>query len=122
MKQIDARKKVCPIPVVMAKEAMETEQEIQVIVDNFVAVQNIEKMARVKGYACSHAASGEDYLVTLSRNGQPDIPAAAQPAGQPVPRQNAASPPVMRSPSTRKGWDRATRYCPKSCSPPSFLR
>lgn len=84
MKQIDARKKVCPIPVVMAKEAMETEQEIQVIVDNFVAVQNIEKMARVKGYACSHAASGEDYLVTLSRNGQPDTPAAAQPAGQPV--------------------------------------
>ena len=50
MKQIDARKKVCPIPVVMAKEAMETEQEIQVIVDNFVAVENIEKMAGVKGY------------------------------------------------------------------------
>lgn len=68
MKQIDARKKVCPIPVVMAKEAMETEDHVQVIVDNFVAVQNIEKMARVKKYACSHVAQGEDYIVMLSKS------------------------------------------------------
>lgn len=70
MKQIDARKKVCPIPVVMAKEAMETEDQVQVIVDNIIAVQNIEKMARVKGYQCSHTAQGEDYLVMLSKTGQ----------------------------------------------------
>lgn len=70
MKQIDARKKVCPIPVVMAKEAMETEDQVQVIVDNIIAVQNIEKMARVKGYSCSHTAQGEDYLVMLSKTGQ----------------------------------------------------
>lgn len=66
MKQIDARKKVCPIPVVMAKEAMEENDVIEVVVDNFVAVQNIEKMARVKKYVCSHVQSGDDYIVTLS--------------------------------------------------------
>lgn len=70
MKQIDARKKVCPIPVIMAKEAMETEDQVQVIVDNIIAVQNIEKMARVKGYSCNHTAQGEDYLVMLSKTGQ----------------------------------------------------
>ena len=68
MKQIDARKKACPLPVVMAKDAMETEEQVQVLVDNFIAVQNIEKMARVKGYLCSHEAQGEDYAVILSKS------------------------------------------------------
>ena len=68
MKQIDARKKACPLPVVMAKEAMETEEQVQALVDNFIAVQNIEKMARVKGYLCSYAAQGEGYAVILSKS------------------------------------------------------
>ena len=84
MKQIDARKKVCPIPVVMAKEAMETEDQVQVIVDNIIAVQNIEKMARVKGYSCSHTAQGEDYLVMLSKTGQTPEQAPETPVSCPT--------------------------------------
>ena len=48
VKQIDARGKACPLPVIEAKRALEEApggSRIEVLVDNEIAVQNLCKMA-----------------------------------------------------------------------------
>ena len=54
---VDARGKQCPIPVVETKKvlAQMTEQdEVETLVDNEIAVQNLEKMARQKQLPFRH--------------------------------------------------------------------
>lgn len=66
------RGKACPMPVVEARKALEAgdASAVTVLVDNQVAVQNLEKMARGKGYAF-HATQREPglYAVTLEADG-----------------------------------------------------
>lgn len=71
MKQtLDARGKVCPIPVVEAMKILETLHEgdtLEVAVDNFIAVQNLSKMAEQKHFPVSAVKIDEDYYnVTLT--------------------------------------------------------
>ena len=50
---VDARGDACPLPVVKAKQAiaqLEGPGQVEVLVDNEIAVQNLTKMARQKGY------------------------------------------------------------------------
>jgi selenium metabolism protein YedF len=61
----------CPIPVVNAKRALEKQgtDAVELIVDNFVAVQNLEKMAKGSGRGFSYTASGaSEYKVTVSNS------------------------------------------------------
>lgn len=82
MKELDMRGKACPIPVVEARKVLEAgeAEAVTVLVDNQVAVQNLEKMARGKGYACRHTQLEPDlHAVTLEANGAredtpPDAP------------------------------------------------
>ncbi len=56
MKKVDARGDACPIPVVKAKHAIEELNgagQVEVLVDNEIAVQNLTKMAEQKGYQSS---------------------------------------------------------------------
>ena len=51
MKKVDARGDACPIPVVKAKHAIEELSgagQVEVLVDNEIAVQNLTKMARAE--------------------------------------------------------------------------
>ncbi|AEE90628.1 MULTISPECIES: sulfurtransferase-like selenium metabolism protein YedF [Tepidanaerobacter] len=71
MKQIiDARGKACPIPVVETKKVLETLHEgdtMEVIVDNFIAVQNLSKMAEQKKLPIASKKINENnYLVTIT--------------------------------------------------------
>ena len=53
MIKIDARGDACPLPVVKAKKAiaeLHGPGEVEVLVDNEIAVQNLTKMAQQKGY------------------------------------------------------------------------
>ena len=53
MIKIDARGDACPLPVVKAKKAiaeLHGSGEVEVLVDNEIAVQNLTKMAQQKGY------------------------------------------------------------------------
>jgi len=43
-KQIDARGLACPQPVILTKKALETENEIVVLVDNDIAVENVKRL------------------------------------------------------------------------------
>jgi selenium metabolism protein YedF len=67
MKTVDMIGQPCPIPVVKAKEALAEKDArgVVVLVDNFVAVQNLEKMAKGTGCDFSYAEAGGFYRVTI---------------------------------------------------------
>lgn len=71
-KIIDARNEVCPIPVVKAKNALAElgdNDGVEIYVDNEIAVQNLEKLAKQKGYYIYVADYGEnEYAVTLMKS------------------------------------------------------
>lgn len=69
MKTVDARGCSCPQPVLMTKNAISQEQEIQVLVDNNTARQNIERFAnsqKLTFKAEGPDANGE-YVLTISK-------------------------------------------------------
>ena len=54
MKKVDARGDACPIPVVKAKRAIEELSgagQVEVLVDNEIAVQNLTKLGKSSGYS-----------------------------------------------------------------------
>lgn len=71
MKQIDARKQACPLPVIMAKKEIEAgEVEFEVIVDNKIAVENLKKFAKNQQFECEVVENGEEFFVSFLGNGE----------------------------------------------------
>ena len=68
-KIVDARGLACPLPVVNAKKAAEelhTGDVLTVLVDNEIAVQNLQKFAKQKGYtAVGEKKAEKEYEVTI---------------------------------------------------------
>jgi len=64
---------LCPIPVIKAKNALESmgKGELLVLVDNEIAAQNLEKLASKKGceYSVEKDASVSLYRVNIQKNG-----------------------------------------------------
>lgn len=69
-KVFDAKGMVCPLPVVNAKEQiknMNTGDELEVLVDNEIAVQNLCKFAKVKGFSAdAKKIKEQEYSVTIT--------------------------------------------------------
>ncbi len=92
--QIDARGKVCPIPVIEAKKAIrqmqETGGELSVLVDNQPACENLAKMADGYGYTHQLEQQGKgqyciNITVTASQedeNSQKNAPAPMLPTNE----------------------------------------
>ena len=84
MIKVNAMGDACPLPVVKAKNAIKElggAGVVEVKVDNEIAVQNLAKMAKQKGYGMkSHKVSATEYDVTLeigegaAATGVADIP------------------------------------------------
>ena len=70
MLNVDARGDACPLPVVKAKKAiaeLNGPGEVEVLVDNEIAVQNLTKMAQQKGYISSSEKLAErEYRVRFT--------------------------------------------------------
>lgn len=85
MKTIDMLGKQCPVPVIEAKKVL-AEQDAEgvvVKVDNYVAVQNLEKMAKGYGYAFAYTEQAKNlYEVTIDKQGKAP-PAQEAPACEP---------------------------------------
>ena len=66
---IDARGLSCPMPVVMTQKAVREEAPavLEVLVDARVAVENISRFARSKGYGIAVEEQGGDYKLTLTK-------------------------------------------------------
>ena len=76
MVKIDARGDVCPLPVVKAKKALSELNgagEVEVLVDNEIAVQNLTKMAQQKGLVYSAEKRAErEYAVRFTVGDAPE--------------------------------------------------
>jgi len=73
MKTIDMLGKPCPVPVMEAKKALAENEVCCVLVkvDNYVAVQNLERMANGYGYSFSFVEHAKDsYEITIDRAGK----------------------------------------------------
>ncbi len=73
-KTIDCRKMACPLPVVNAKKAAEelnSGDVLTVLVDNEIAVQNLQRFAAHKGYATAGEKKGEnEFEVVIQISGE----------------------------------------------------
>ena len=62
MTTVDARGEICPIPLIKAKEAIKNLNgagDVEVLVDNEIAVQNLEKMAGQMEYGVESSKEEE---------------------------------------------------------------
>ena len=95
---IDARGLACPLPVINAKKAAEEFKEagtLTVLVDNEIALQNLQKFAAQKGFASAGTRKAEkEYEITI-RVSQ----GSAGTAGR---EQPAESQPAVCSPDARQ--------------------
>ena len=67
MYEIDARGKACPLPVVLAKKALDAgERDVTVLVDNAVAVENLRRLAAASGRAVHSDVRADGFAVTLT--------------------------------------------------------
>ncbi len=72
MKTLDMLGQPCPIPVIQAKKVLAdaSQNGVVVIVDNMVAVQNLQKMAKGMGYGFSQLQqSDQNYTVQITGEG-----------------------------------------------------
>lgn len=66
---VDARGYVCPMPVVMVQKEIKKSApaELEVMVDNACAVENITRFAANNGYSAKSEAAGRDYRILLEK-------------------------------------------------------
>lgn len=85
---VDAKGLACPLPVINTKKAAEEMTEsgiLTVLVDNEIAVQNIQKFAGQKGYEfTSEKRAEKEYAITIqvTVDGQPVPAAVAEPESE----------------------------------------
>ena len=94
MEKIDARGLSCPAPVLETKAAVEQNhpQQIQVIVDNEPAKQNVSRFLNSQGYQTEAKPEGDLFIVIGTSSGEP---APAQDPAAKAPQTDAAKIMVM---------------------------
>ena len=88
---IDARGLACPQPVVLTSKAIAETDQVVTIVDNKVAVENVTRLARSKGFSVEVSEKPDGIYLTLSKHGEPAALAVAD------------SPAVSRQPAKAAG-------------------
>ncbi|MDO4670058.1 MAG: sulfurtransferase-like selenium metabolism protein YedF [Aerococcus sp.] len=69
MKKVDVLGKACPIPVIETKKALREDNEVEVLVDNEISVQNLEKMAKQLQYAFKQEQDeAGHYVVSIEKD------------------------------------------------------
>lgn len=80
--QIDGRNKQCPMPVIMVKKAiqnMTVKENIEVMVDNKIAVENVSKLAKSQGGDVEVTKEEEIYTVKIIFESNEDMAAITEP-------------------------------------------
>ena len=92
MTQLDMMGNPCPIPVIRARKELEKPDSdgVLVLVDNIVAVQNLEKMAKGLGYVFSYESDGDAlFRVSIGKDG------ASMPRAVPIPKDTLLAAPAQ---------------------------
>ena len=65
---VDARGQSCPIPVIMTKKAMKSNEDYyEVMVDSKTPCENVTRFAQSQGYKGEVEDKGGEYLLKISR-------------------------------------------------------
>ncbi len=65
---VDARGQSCPIPVIMTKKAMKSNEDYyEVLVDSKTPCENVTRFAQCQGYKVEVEDKGGEYLLKISR-------------------------------------------------------
>ena len=65
---VDARGQSCPIPVIMTKKAMKSNEDYyEVMVDSKTPCENVTRYAKSQGYNVEVVDKGGEYLLKISR-------------------------------------------------------
>jgi len=73
--KVDARGLECPQPVILTKKALEAGAlELQVLVDNKVACDNISRLGKKMGCIVKTRTEGEDFVVGLTKSEESEGP------------------------------------------------
>lgn len=95
MTRLDERGKLCPMPVIDTKKALERCGEgevVEVLVDNEIAVQNLKKMAGHKGLLSSFDKLGSrEFVVRITAGGAASGSASLDGAGSAPGMESGAS-------------------------------
>ena len=69
MKQVDAGGQLCPMPVLMVQNEVKASApaELEVLVDDKCAVENVTRFAKNQGYAVAVADNGDEWTLTLTK-------------------------------------------------------
>lgn len=69
MKTVDARGCACPQPVLMTKNAMARDNNVEVLVDNNTAKNNVERFAKNQGATVTIKAADapDEYVITIEK-------------------------------------------------------
>ncbi len=65
---IDARGLSCPEPVVLTRNRMKECDEIEIIVDNETAVENLKRLASSSGWSFQYAGSGNNFTIIIKNS------------------------------------------------------
>ncbi|NMA87008.1 MAG: preprotein translocase subunit TatB [Tissierellia bacterium] len=68
-KIIDARGRSCPEPVIMTKNAIDSNpnEEIQVLLNTYVSVENVTRFAKGRGYNVDVEKKGEEFSLNIRK-------------------------------------------------------
>ena len=115
MTSIDARGLSCPAPVIKAKNAIKALPPegglVQILVDNSLAAENLERMSAAVGYSCMIEEEDGTYTVTIAVGEHTD-PKAIE--SIPLPVSNSATVFVIGSASMGSGADELGNILMKS--------
>ena len=69
MIKVNAVGQTCPIPIIMTKNALKDieEGEVEVLVDNKISLENLQKMSKEMGYDYSIAETGEVFRIVINK-------------------------------------------------------
>jgi len=69
--EVDVRGLSCPLPVVKTKEALEKNpsETIVVLVDTAVSRDNVDRLARSRGFSVSAEESDGEFRLTIKKEG-----------------------------------------------------
>ena len=67
--KLDARGYLCPMPVVMVQKEIKANNpaQLEVLVDNQAAVENVSRFAASAGYKAAVEPQGQDFLLRLTK-------------------------------------------------------
>lgn len=66
---VDARGYACPMPVVMVQKEVKANapQQLEVLVDNQCALENVTRFANNQGYSVTSSKEDEDFRLVLTK-------------------------------------------------------